>query len=497
MLKHHLQLIYRNLRKEKGAFLINLIGLSTGLASALLIFLWINGELQVDKFYPTDSQLYQLMGNVDQAGGMITRTITAGPTAQDLKDDFPKVESAVTSFSNNSNSSVLSFDEYDIEAKKLYASADFFKLFPYKITQGNMDDIKSQPNTIVISESLAVKHFGSSENAIVKAVQWDHKVELAVSGVFEDVPAASSMQFDFVMSFEYFWDENEWVQGWENTVPTTFVWLKEGTNVADFNSKIKDYVETKTDGDNIHRSQFITKYSDVYLRGTYENGVQAGGRISYVKLFSIIAVFILVIACINFMNLSTAKASKRIMEVGIKKAVGARRGELIFQYLSESTRIAFLSLLMGLWIVMLLLLQFNIITAKQLSLVFTPTLILAILGIVLFTGLIAGSYPALHFSSFSPSAILKGKISNASGELWVRKGLVVFQFALSVILIVSVWVVYLQVEYIQTEDLGYEKDNVLLINKVGQLQDTGKMETFISELKGGREFLARQVRDMI
>ncbi|MCE7053108.1 ABC transporter permease [Algoriphagus sp. AGSA1] len=483
MLKHQLILIYRNLRKDKSTFLINLIGLSTGLASVLMIFLWVNDELQIDKGYATDSQLYQVLENVDQAGGMITRETTAGPTAQGLKDDFPEVEYAVTTFSNNINSSILSVEDQDIAARKLYASADFFKLFPYKITQGNKEEIKSDPNTIVISESLAVKLFGSSENAVGKMVEWDHEKNLAVAGVFEDVPSTASMKFDFVMSFEDFWTENEWVQSWGNTAPTTFVLLREGTNVDEFNAKIKDYVKTKTEGNVTHRSQFVAKYSDRYLHGTYENGIQSGGRISYVKLFSIIAIFILVIACINFMNLSTAKASKRIKEVGIKKAVGARRGELIVQYLGESTMMAFLSLLLGLLLVVLLLPQFNSITEKQLSLDFSPVLMTAILAIVLVTGLIAGSYPALHLSGFSPSTVLKGKISSVAGELWIRKGLVVFQFALSVILIVSVWVVYLQIEYIQTENLGYEKDNVLLINKIGELGDTDKMEAFISELK--------------
>lgn len=483
MLKHQLILIYRNLRKDKSTFLINLIGLSTGLASVLLIFLWVNDELQIDKGYATDSQLYQVLENVDQAGGIITRETTSGPTAQGLKDDFPEVEYAVTTFSNNINSSILSVEDQDIAARKLYASADFFKLFPYKITQGNKEEINSDPNSIVISESLAVKLYGSSENAVGKSVEWDHEKDLAVAGVFEDVPSTASMKFDFVMSFEGFWEENEWVQSWGNTAPTTFVLLREGTNVDEFNAKIKDYVKTKTEGNVTHRSQFVAKYSDRYLHGTYENGIQTGGRISYVKLFSVIAIFILVIACINFMNLSTAKASKRIKEVGIKKAVGARRGELIVQYLGESTMMAFLSLLLGLLLVVLLLPQFNSITEKQLSLDFSPVLMTAILAIVLITGLIAGSYPALHLSGFSPSSVLKGKISSAAGELWIRKGLVVFQFALSVILIVSVWVVYLQIEYIQTENLGYEKDNVLLINKIGELGDADKMEAFISELK--------------
>lgn len=483
MLKHHLLLIYRNLRKDKATFLINLIGLSTGLASALLIFLWVNDELQIDTGYATEAQLYKLMENVEQAGGMITRETTAGPTAQGLAEDFPEVEYAVTAFANQIGTNVLSFGTNDVEAKTLTASADFFKLFPYQIIRGDQDALRNDPNAILVSESLAVKLFGSSQNAVGKSIKLDHQDEMAVSAVFEDAPKTASLQFDYIKSFEKFRDQNEWVQSWQNTSPNTFVLLKEGTNVDEFNAKIKDYVKGKSNGDITHRSQFVTKYSEVYLHGTYENGVRTGGRISYVKLFSIIAVFILVIACINFMNLSTARASKRMKEVGIKKAMGVKRGELVFQYLGESTMMAFLSLLLGLLFVALLLPQFNTITAKQLSLDLSPTLISVMVSIVLFTGLVAGSYPALHLSGFSPTAVLKGKVSSAAGELWIRKGLVVFQFALSVILIVSVWVVYRQIDFIQTKNLGYDKDNVLLINRSGQLREADRLDAFIAELK--------------
>src|SRR5690606_5048833 len=231
-----------------------------------------------------------------------------------------------------------------------------------------------------------------------------------------------------------------------------------------------------------HRTPFITRYSDSYLHGHYEHGVQSGGRIEYVRLFSAIAVFILIIACINFMNLSTARASRRIKEVGMKKSMGARRSTLMGQYLSESTLIAFLSLFVALLLVVLLLPQFNIITGKHLTLNLNLGFIAILLGIVLITGLVAGSYPALYLSGFSPVTVLKGKLNTFIGEAWARKGLVVFQFTLSIILIVCVWVVYRQVRFIQTQNLGYDRDNVVLIRSEGELNE--KQETFLSELEG-------------
>jgi hypothetical protein len=483
MLRHHFLLIYRSFKRFKSTFFINLIGLSTGLACALLIFLWVRDELSIDKFHEKDSQLYQVMEHVEQAGGLITRQSTAGPTADALADEMPEVEYAVTATSDWGDSYMLSLEDKDIEARGLYASADYFNLFSYELTQGDKDRVLADKNGIVISESLAMNLFGTTDNAVGNMVEWQHQKQYQVSGVFKDVPRHSSVQFDFILSFEGFRDDHEWVTNWYNTAPQTYVLLKEGTDISQFNQKIVDLVRTKTNGEATHRSPFVTSYTAAYLYSGYENGVQSGGRIEYVRLFSIIALFILVIACINFMNLSTAKASRRIKEVGIKKTVGARRAALIYQYLGESTLMAFLSLILALVFVMLFLPQFNIITEKQLGLDLDRNLALPLLGIVLFTGLMAGSYPALHLSSFSPASVLKGKITALGSELWVRKGLVVFQFCLSIILVASVWVVYQQIEFVQNKHLGYEKDNILYFGRSGQLVDNEKLETFISELK--------------
>nr|WKN36548.1 ABC transporter permease [Tunicatimonas sp. TK19036] len=483
MIKHNLLLALRNFQRYKSSFFINLIGLSTGLACVLFIYLWVTDELSVDKFHEQDSQLYQIMENVDQAGGMITRQTTSGPTAQALVSEMPEVENAVTTTSDHVMSFMLSVGDEDIEADGFYASMDFFQVFSYDLVQGDKAQVLSDKKSIVISEALARSLFGTAENVVGNIIEVQHEKEYQVSGVFENVPARSSVQFDFVLTFEGFWDENEWVTNWFNTAPQTYVLFKEGTDIAQFNQKIADLVRIKTDGQADHRTPFATKYSNAYLYNQYENGVQSGGRIEYVQLFSIIALFILLIACINFMNLSTARASRRMKEVGVKKAIGARRTTLIFQYLGESLLLVFLSLLLALLLVGVFLPQFNDITEKQLTLTLDITFSLSLLGIVLLTGLVAGSYPALYLSGFNPAKVLKGKLNNLAGEVWIRKGLVVFQFTLSVILIVSVWVVYKQIEYVQNQSLGYEKDNILLLNREGPLRDAEKLNTFLEEAR--------------
>jgi ABC-type antimicrobial peptide transport system permease subunit len=283
-----------------------------------------------------------------------------------------------------------------------------------------------------------------------------------------------------VLTFEGFRDDNGWVTNWFNTAPQTFVLLKPGTDVGAFNKKIFDLVRTKTEGKARHRSPFVRPYQQAYLYNRYESGKLVGGRIEYVRMFSIIAGFILLIACINFMNLSTARASRRLKEVGVKKTVGASRSALIGQYLSESILMTLISLGVAVLLVMLLLPPFNAITEKQLTLSVDPTFISALLAIVLFTGLIAGSYPALYLSKFSAAEVLKGRLAGFIGESWARKGLVMFQFTLSIILIVSVWIVYQQIRLIQTRSLGYNKDNIVIISSEGAVEK--KQEAFLSEL---------------
>ncbi len=486
MFQHILLLAYRNFLRFKSTFLINLVGLSTGLAGTLFIYLWVNDELHVDKFHAKDERLFQVMERRQNADDIIISEMTSGPVAETLAEEMPEVEAAASvmhySWFPQSTLSIGEDDRHTLKVTGQFASQDFFRVFSYGLMHGQAREVLRDKNVIVLSEELAQKLFRTTQNVVGKTLVWKmgpFKKSLLVSGVFKNIPANSSEQFDFLLSFEAWKDINPGVLEWGNNGTHTYAVLKAGTNPKQFNRKIANLLASKVGGTN--RQVFVKPYSQKYLYGHYENGVQTGGRIVYVKLFSVIALFILLIACINFMNLSTAKASSRTKEIGVKKVLGATRSTLVLQYLSESLLMAFLSLGVALLLVVLLLPAFNQITGKQLAL--TPSLpfVLAIFTVTLCTGLLAGSYPALYLSGFNPVAVLKGKLQTVLGEVLIRKGLVVFQFSLSVILMVAVLVVYQQIGYIQTKQLGYDKDNIIYFDREGKLYEN--QEAFLAAIK--------------
>ncbi|MEM6844414.1 MAG: ABC transporter permease [Bacteroidota bacterium] len=478
ILRHNLILTFRSFQRYKSTFLINLVGLSSGLACALLIFLWVYDELNVDKFYKNEAQLYQVMEQREQGGETILFKTTSGLTATALLEDIPEV--AYATVVDNSVGGMLSVENKRIGADGRLVGKDFFRVFSFDLIQGDPSQVLSNPAAIVVSESLAQQLFGTSEAVIGRIVELEDE-PYQVSGVFKDIPTNSTLQFDYALSFEAYQNEHEWATDWSKTNPFTYVLLKPGTDADAFNNKIRDFIKTKTEGAITHRTLFAQRYSDVYLYGNYENGVQAGGRITYIRLFSLIAVFILLSACINFMNLSTARASRQMKEIGVKKVVGARRGGLALRYLSESVSMATISLILAILLVSLILPFFNEITGKQLTFTFDLSLVLIAIGITLFTGLIAGSYPALYLSGFDPATILKNKLTRSVGEQWTRQGLVVLQFILSTVLITAIWIVYRQVAFIQKTHLGYDKDNVLYFERGGF--EEGNLEAFLAEVE--------------
>jgi putative ABC transport system permease protein len=479
MLKHNLLLIYRNFLRAKGFFFINLIGLAAGLVCTLLIYLWVRDEMNMNAFHAKDAQLYQVMEHQKYADELMTTTSTPGILAETMKAEVPEVEYAATT--TWINPFTLSVKEHNVKAKGYYVGEDYFNIFSFNLLQGNADLVLKDKLSMVISHDLAIRLFGVAEDAVGKVVELQHDKSFHVTGVFENLPSNSSFQFDFVLPFELFKEENEWVAQWGNNGPSTYIILHEGVDPVAFSEKIKDFVKSK-DKDDSNVSLFVQKFSERYLHGRFENGVQSGGRIEYVNLFSVIAIFILLIACINFMNLSTARASRKAKEVGIKKSVGAQRQSLIFQYVSESLVMTMLSVGLALLVVWMLLPQFNIITDKKIVLNLKDPQLLMWLGcITLFTGLIAGSYPALYLSGFRPAAVLKGEVRGSWGELWARKGLVVFQFTLSVVLIVSVLVIYRQIDYVQTQNLGYTKEHLIQFPIEGKVEPN--RETFLTEVR--------------
>jgi ABC-type antimicrobial peptide transport system permease subunit len=496
MFKNYLKIAWRNLIKDRQFSLLNLLGLSTGLACALLIYLWVSDELSVDKFNANDSQLYQVMKTAPDAdGGISTYPSTPGLLGQSMQNELPEVQYAtvVRPEEFDESAGIISIDNKRFKAGSEYVDENFFKVFSYIILDGNATGFASDLYGVLLSDKMALKLFGTTQNVTGKTVEWNRGAftgSYVVSGVFQSPPSNATDQSDLLFNYKlYASKEAKDLAFWGSNNQYTYLLLKKGTDVTAFNKKIKDFTKEKIkqfypdDKGLLHWEGdiFVQKYSERYLHNNYVNGTVSGGRIEYVKLFSIIAIFILVIACINFMNLSTAKASRRMKEVGIKKVVGASKGSLILQYIGESIAMAFASLAIALLLVELLLPAFREITGKDLRLQLNANLVVSAVFITIITGLIAGSYPALYLSNFRPVSILKGRFVTSSGESRIRKGLVVFQFTISVVLIVSVLVIYQQMKLIQTTNLGFNKSNVIRFSNDGNLKNN--VTPFLAEIK--------------
>ncbi len=482
MLKNAFKISWRNLLRDRQFTFLNLLGLSTGLACTFLIYLWVADEKSVDTFNQDDQRLYQVIKTAPNSDGTIsTFSSTQGRLAESMAKQLPEVEYAVAV--RPQDLGILSIGDKYVKARSQFVDKDFFKIFSYQVIEGNRDNVLADKYGIILSDQLALKIFNTTSGLIGKTMFWNRGEftgSYKVAGVFKAPPANATEQFDLLFTYEvYDSKEGEDLSFWGSNGVYTFITLKPGTDVGQFSKKIKDFTKDKIRSlykdDGLLKWEgdvMIQRFSDRYLYNRYDNGVQAGGRIEYVKLFSIIAIFILVIACINFMNLSTARAAGRMKEVGIKKVVGASRSSLILQYMGESMLMSFLSLAMAILLVQLLLPAFKQITGKELVLTLNFHLALVVIGITIITGLIAGSYPALYLSGFKPVLVLKGKFSTSAGENWVRKGLVVFQFSISIVLIVSVLVVYRQMKLIQNTNLGFNKTNIIHFTDEGKLKNS-------------------------
>lgn len=486
MFKHNLLISFRNFQKYKTGFLINIIGLSTGLAGVIFIYLWVADEMSVDKFHEKEDRLYQFFSNYPVENEILTTEGSPLLMTKTIVEEFPEVESAVAvSQDFCSPIGILSFGSASQKCKGIMASNDFFKVFSFELLLGNEDQVLNDKNKVVLSEDLARKLFDTPENAIGKGLewnyQWDDGVEhflVTVSGVFKSLPSNSTMQFEVVGHTDLLVEADYWSGQWNGSYVNNYLLLQKGTDVNAFNTKIEKYLSTKTENA-ADFSSFVQKFSDRYLHQPYQNGKQVGGRIGYVKLLSVIALFILCIACINFMNFSTALGSRKMKEIGVKKTLGAHRKMLAWQFLSESVLVVFISLLVAGLLVFLLMSQFNTLTGKQISPSFDIPIITRLIVLVALTGILAGFYPAVYLSGFNPLTILKGKLNPKTGAAQIRKGLVVFQFSLSVILIFGVMVISRQIDFVMNKNLGYNKNNLISF-EMGSNNE--KPMTFISEL---------------
>ncbi len=473
MLKNYLLVALRNLRRNKIFSFINIVGLALGIACSLLIILWVQDEKSMDSFHANRSRLYNIYERQYYDGRIEAGYFTPGQLAQEMKKKMPEIEQAVNyGFYDNS----LTFQGGDkiIKEEGSYAGADFFSMFSFPLLMGNAATALNDPSSISISKKMAIHFFGSPEAAIGKAIRCENKRDFKVSAVFEDVPHTSSFKFDFLINWFYFLEENNWAKEWGNNGPQTAIMLRVDASPAKVAAKIRKFLDdyNKEQDKTFHIELGMQRFDELYLHSDFKNGEIVGGRSEYVKLFSIIAVFILLIACINFMNLATARSVKRAKEIGVRKVVGAVRSVLISQFIGEALLLSFLATVIALLLATLMLPVFNSLTGKQIAFPFSDFIFwIELLGLIIVTGFISGSYPALFLSSFNPVTVLKGTMKFGSGATFFRKGLVVFQFVLSIVLIIGTIIVSKQVHYIQNKDLGYSRENLIYIPIEGDLRD--------------------------
>jgi putative ABC transport system permease protein len=473
MFSNYVKTAWRNLLRSKGFSVINILGLATGLAVAMLIGLWVWNQYSYDRFLPNYQQVYQAHFRFNKNGEIREMTATSLPLATVLKKDIPEIQDAI-------HTDWMSAHGLMVRDKKFYIKGgmvdeDFFKVFPYTMLQGNTASALKDIYSIVLTRSTAISLFGN-QDPLGKIVRIDNIHDLKVTGVVEDPPSNATMQFQYLVPFSYNVATQPWVKNamntWDNNSFPTYVTLKPGVSIAQITPKLNQIVRTNVPDEfkEVKTVVFLQPMSHWHLYSDFKNGVEAGGFIDYVKMFTIIGILVLIIACINFMNLSTARSEKRAREVGIRKTVGSGRSQLIIQFLVESIVITAISFMLALLIVQLVLPSFNRLTRTEIRIPYSSVgFWLIMIGLILLTGVLAGGRPAFYLSSFRPVKVLKGIITGNSAAL-PRKILVVLQFTCSIALIIGTMIVYQQIKHAKDRPEGYNPNRLMMTDASDDLR---------------------------
>lgn len=464
MLNNYFKIAFRSLWKNKSFSALNITGLAVGIASAALIFLWVEDEMTYNRYFTNRDNLYQVMGNQTYDGKTYTFESLPGPFSNAAKNEIPGIKNAARA--NWGGRYLFTYDEKGVYGDGLNVDAAFLQMFNFKFVHGNAAKAFSQLHSMVVTESFAKKVFNATD-VVGKTVRVDNKQDYTISGVIKNLPSNTRFSNrEWFAPFEVFEKEKEWLKTWTNNGVQTYMELDPASNVSIINNKLHGFIKAKDTG--AAAMPLLFSANDWRLRNEFTDGKQSGGRIKIVNLFSIIAWIVLFIACINFMNLSTAKSERRAKEVGVRKVMGSGKGMLIWQFISEALLMSFVSVVLAVGIVALMLPAFNTMVEKQLTLnLFTPLHLVFLIATGLLCGFIAGSYPAFYLSSFQPVAVLKGLRFNTGGATFIRKGLVITQFVISVALITCTIIIYQQVMHTKNRELGLNKNN--LINMSQQL----------------------------
>ena len=472
----------RNLKKNKGYSFINIFGLAVGIACCILILLYIQNELSYDHYNKNIDQIYRVRLSAKIGNSELNLATSCAPCGPTFASEIP----GVVNFTRirNYEYPLMSYKDKVFSEERFYwVDSTFFNLFTIPFIEGDPQTALTQPNSVVITESTAKKYFGN-EDPMGKILNADKRVDYMVTGVIKDFPQNSSFHFDFLGSLSYYKPWND--QSWLSDNYYTYLLVKKGININELEKKIYGITKTyaspqlqKAIGLTYDQflaggSQFkyvLQQFSDIHLRSHLSEEIEPNGDITYIYIFSIIAFAILLIGCINFMNLSTARSSGRGKEVGIRKTLGSSQALLIKQFLSESILMSFIAMILAILLVELFLPTFNFIAGKQLALhIFGNFYTLALLiGFTLIVGLIAGIYPSFVLSSFIPVKVLRGGSKKSSSSTWLRNTLVITQFSISIILIVGTFIIKSQLDYIQNKKLGFDRDQILIIKNAGNV----------------------------
>jgi len=472
MIQNFFKIAWRNLKKNKGFTAINIIGLAIGMAAAILIMLWINSELTYDRFYKKTDQLY-IIGNKDKWNDKIEVWFaTPKAMAPAIKAEFPEVKnvSRVTSADNF----LFTVGQTKINSGNgLFVDTAYMNMFDFPILEGDPQHALRNPTQIIITETLA-KTLYNSTDVIGKTIKIDSTDVFIVGAVLADLPNNTLFnRTQYFLPWQYLKKIGRDDKNWGNNSVSTYIEVDPTTNLKNLEANFKNF--TQRHAESTHEN-VLKPLADTWLYGKYENGKVVGGRIEMVRVFSIIASFILLIACINFMNLSTAQSEKRAKEVGVRKVVGAKRGSLIGQFLTESILIAFIAGILAILIVFLSLPAYSNLVDRKLSLnIINLYFWLMFVGFILFTGILAGSYPAFYLSSFQPIKTLKGKLQLVSSKVSARKILVVTQFSIAVIFIISTLVISKQIQYGQDRETGFNKERLIYVLEQGEIYDKSSL----------------------
>lgn len=466
MFRNYLKTALRNLWKNKTYSVLNILGLSVGITCAALIFLWVEDELTWDHVHQKRDRLYSVFENQSYDAKTYTFEATPGLLGPALKEEIPGIRN--TCRGTWKESKLFGVGDKLLYEKGMYTEPALFSMFTIPFIKGSPAQSLLRPDQIVISETMANKFFGTTD-VMGRTLRVNNKENAVISGVFRDFPTNSSLQYDWFAPFQIYLKENDWLLQWGNNGIPTFVELEPSADLATINKKLYGYLQSKDTSAN--GRAFLFPMNDWRLRSKFEEGKQVGGRITYVNLFTTIAWIILLIACINFMNLATARSEKRAREVGVRKVLGAAKKMLVLQFIGEALLMSFIAVLIAVGIIYLVLPSFNSLVEKKLYLALNnPVHNSALFSIALICGLVAGSYPSLYLSSFQPTSVLKGLRTKRSSAALIRKGLVVLQFTISIILIISTLIIFQQIQHIKNRELGYSKENLIKVPARGDVK---------------------------